>query len=289
LRGTLEDQINNVRDLVTYNSGTDTTADAKHRVWNSFGEPSSDSASGVSEIFGVNGTYRDPVTGFDSHRERWAIPWLGQWITKDPIGFEGGDTNLHRMVDNSPINSLDPTGTKHVAVNVSVSVSDITLTVIDKKTKKAMDPPGEITLAEKTELKEAQGDHQYPSGQGHDLTAYMGNSVEVKADVTIQNNDKCPVSISTEMFFAQRQGKELKRTKGDEHVAVINPGKMATQYLEKTWTIEVSSFPSDGKYSFYTFVSIRAEDNSLNSGDYTFFEEIAEPWYVKEQDIPKKK
>lgn len=34
----------------------------------------------------------------------------GKWLTKDPIGFDGGDTNLYRHVLNDPINLIDPSG-----------------------------------------------------------------------------------------------------------------------------------------------------------------------------------
>ena len=38
-------------------------------------------------------------------------PAVGEWISEDPIGFDGGDTNLTRYANNSAIISTDPTGT----------------------------------------------------------------------------------------------------------------------------------------------------------------------------------
>jgi hypothetical protein len=37
-------------------------------------------------------------------------PRMGRFISEDPIGFDGGDTNLYRYVDNSPLNATDPSG-----------------------------------------------------------------------------------------------------------------------------------------------------------------------------------
>ena len=37
-------------------------------------------------------------------------PTVGRWLSEDPIGFEGGDANLHRYVRNTPLNLIDPTG-----------------------------------------------------------------------------------------------------------------------------------------------------------------------------------
>jgi hypothetical protein len=37
-------------------------------------------------------------------------PSIGRFITEDPIGFDGNDTNLYRYVDDSPVNGTDPAG-----------------------------------------------------------------------------------------------------------------------------------------------------------------------------------
>lgn len=36
---------------------------------------------------------------------------VGRWVSKDPLGFEGGDSNLYTYVGNDPINRIDPSGT----------------------------------------------------------------------------------------------------------------------------------------------------------------------------------
>ena len=35
---------------------------------------------------------------------------LGRWMSRDPIGFEGGDWNLYRYVGNEPVVDRDPSG-----------------------------------------------------------------------------------------------------------------------------------------------------------------------------------
>lgn len=43
-------------------------------------------------------------------RDRHYDPDLGRWLSKDPILFDGGDTNLYGYVLNDPVNLVDPSG-----------------------------------------------------------------------------------------------------------------------------------------------------------------------------------
>ena len=49
-------------------------------------------------------------TGLYYYRARYYSPTLGRFISEDPIGFAGHDTNLYRYVFNSPTNLRDPFG-----------------------------------------------------------------------------------------------------------------------------------------------------------------------------------
>lgn len=42
-------------------------------------------------------------------------PETGRWVTKDPIGFAGGDTNLYSYSLQDPVNSVDPEGTDKIS------------------------------------------------------------------------------------------------------------------------------------------------------------------------------
>ena len=61
-------------------------------------------------VFGYTGKYFDDVTGLQNNWNRWYDPKQGRFISQDPIGFAGGDTNLYRYVGNDVTNASDPSG-----------------------------------------------------------------------------------------------------------------------------------------------------------------------------------
>ncbi len=56
------------------------------------------------------------LENIDCGRARHYDPNTGRFLTKDPIGFASGDTNMYRYVMNDPINRTDPTGLWAVVV-----------------------------------------------------------------------------------------------------------------------------------------------------------------------------
>ncbi len=52
----------------------------------------------------------DSETGLYYYRARYYHAELGQFISRDPIGYEAGDVNLYRYVGNRPVVFVDPNG-----------------------------------------------------------------------------------------------------------------------------------------------------------------------------------
>jgi len=62
------------------------------------------------------GKERDRATGLDAYPQRYYAPWLGRWLSPDPIGPKDG-LNLYAFVGGDPVGYVDPEGTdrKHAA------------------------------------------------------------------------------------------------------------------------------------------------------------------------------
>ena len=68
--------------------------------------------------FGFAGGIYDPDTGLVRFGARDCDPVVGRWTGKDPILFDGGQTNLYVYVGNEPAKWVDPTGDSGVRVRV---------------------------------------------------------------------------------------------------------------------------------------------------------------------------
>ncbi len=60
--------------------------------------------------FGFAGGLYDPDTKLTHFGYREYDAYTGKWTSKDPILFEGGDSNLYGYVLNDPVNLVDPWG-----------------------------------------------------------------------------------------------------------------------------------------------------------------------------------
>lgn len=125
------DQINSTRQAATYNAGTDTTTVAKNLAYDSFGNTTADSASGVVLIFGYTARYKDSDTQLQLNGPRIYLSRAGIWGQEDPIGFRGGDENLGRYVRNLPVGLIDSTGLEPADPGITKPVTGTLSDVID--------------------------------------------------------------------------------------------------------------------------------------------------------------
>jgi RHS repeat-associated protein len=82
----------------------------KNIDYDSFGNVISDSDPSFEVPFGFAGGLHDRDTGLVRFGYRDYDPDIGRWTAKDPIGFDGGDTDLYGYCINDPINLIDPYG-----------------------------------------------------------------------------------------------------------------------------------------------------------------------------------
>ena len=83
----------------------------KEIVYDSFGNITEDSNESFKIPLGFAGGLQDRETGLVHFGYREYDPFIGRWTSKDPIGFNGGDSNLYGYVLNDPVNLVDPEGT----------------------------------------------------------------------------------------------------------------------------------------------------------------------------------
>jgi len=101
----VSDQVGSVRVVVNVASG----AVAERLDYDEFGSVLLDTNPGF-QPFGFAGGLPDADMGLVRFGARDYDPATGRWTAKDPILFQGGDTDLYRYVLSDPVNKVDPTG-----------------------------------------------------------------------------------------------------------------------------------------------------------------------------------
>ena len=101
----LSDHLGTIKDLAD-NSGTL----INHFVYDSFGNVVGETNPAVNTRYLYTGREWDEEIGLYHYRARSVKADVGRFVSEDPIGFDSGDTNLYRYVENSPLDTVDPLG-----------------------------------------------------------------------------------------------------------------------------------------------------------------------------------
>ncbi len=90
------------------------------RDYGPFGEPLVKTGNAATIPFGFSTKYLDAETGLNYYGFRYYNPSTGRWLSRDPIGEQGG-INLYGMVGN---NSIDHTDTLGLAAEIRITEDD---------------------------------------------------------------------------------------------------------------------------------------------------------------------
>jgi len=90
------------------------------------------SSGTVSDPYGYCaqwGYYTDRETGLLLLTHRYYDPGTGRFLTRDPIGYDGG-VNLYAYVGNSPLTRIDPAGHGPHIIGVLVVIGFVTVVLL---------------------------------------------------------------------------------------------------------------------------------------------------------------
>ena len=182
------------------------------------------SSGPMTEVFSFRYStkYFDPETGFYYYGYRFYSPELMRWITRDPIGEEGG-VNLYAMCGNNPIVSFDKLGLARMLTRALVTSTDVGGLGGEKEARDML-----RFLKKLTDTKDRSGNKLYDV-EIKDLAIAPFSSV--RADVDKYGSDVYfiahgTVDVNGKRYYA---GETYVRKRGDDVIAmydVNNAGRM---------------------------------------------------------------
>jgi RHS repeat-associated protein len=117
------DHLGTPQELTDQNGGT--AWSAQYKAWGEAHEQRSDFAQqvGLKNPIRFQGQYHDPETDLHYNRHRYYDPGVGRFISKDPIGYQGG-LNLYHYAAN-PVFFIDPLGLAGHLVTAQTAGQDV--------------------------------------------------------------------------------------------------------------------------------------------------------------------
>lgn len=131
---TLSDRLGSIRDVMNSSGSVVQCVD-----YTSMGTPIFRTPQGGLENwssmrpYGFTGRVWDNATGLYYFRARYYDSSIGKFISKDPLEFGSGDTNMYRYIFNTPFAGTDPSGMSYME-NLSI-IYHVTLPVLIGSTR----------------------------------------------------------------------------------------------------------------------------------------------------------
>ena len=121
---TLSDHLGTIRDIIQQTSTG--IIQKAHIIYDAYGNVLSCKDANGTDIdnpvlFGFTGKYFDADTQLQNNVNRWYDAVTGRWLSTDPIGFNGNDTNLYRYAGNKGVIFKDSLGLISDSVTLSIN------------------------------------------------------------------------------------------------------------------------------------------------------------------------
>lgn len=91
----------------------------------------------ASKRYRYIGMERDEETGLEYHSARYYLPWLGRWLSADPIGI-GDGVNVYSYCKGNPIKNFDITGKDTKEVERKDNYKELLRDAIEEKQKRSI-------------------------------------------------------------------------------------------------------------------------------------------------------
>ncbi len=99
--------------------------------YSAFGRRMVTSGAPVLPTLGFAGGIYDEDTGLTRFGARDYDPVVGRWTAKDPIRWQGGQSNLFAYAENDPINLQDPDGRNPGVIPIAIAVGEAAVAVAE--------------------------------------------------------------------------------------------------------------------------------------------------------------
>ena len=97
--------------LETNENGEVITYEEYHPFGTTSYQATNGSITAAAKRYRYTGMERDDESGLEYHNARYYIPWLGRWMSCDPIGI-GDGVNVYAYCGNNPMGNVDSSGTQ---------------------------------------------------------------------------------------------------------------------------------------------------------------------------------
>ncbi len=279
------DNSGNVKDAITYDG---------------WGNIISETNSAYRGNYAWTGRMLDVETGLQYNRARWYDPSTGRWQTQDPLGFDAGDSNLYRYVNNKFVNSSDRSGM--LGSFVGTLGTGIATTVVGGPSAVLQNPnsasPPVVSL-QSFAITEGGPDVVKAFGPLPvnliaspllDFTPIEGETIKVTAVVLVQNpNTTQDVTVSGRMLAKSPVKANLGNFSGFivdaafSGQVTVAPGTTAKLYLYLQDYVVRQGGIAGGTHTF----EVQAAEGNVNWGntDGLMLLDQAADWYIKANKI----